>query len=163
MGKKGKGVVKSSLEMETVETPVSEPVIASMPIEALPQSVDLALHILVRLRAEGLQLLDLRGKSDVADFFLLGTCSSEAQMQAILNALQRDFKTLHVDHLGVEYRAGVRWAVFDGIDVMVHLFEEKAREEYALDRLWRDAPEIALDLAHYETVITGDVPDEDLV
>lgn len=131
--------------------------------EILPESVNAAARVMFRLRAEKVQLLDLRGHSDIADFFLLGTCSSEAQMQAILNNLQREFKSAHIENLGVEYRAGVRWAVFDGIDVMVHLFEEGARNEYALDRLWRDGKQIELNPESYADAKTGESSDDELV
>lgn len=100
--------------------------------------VDMAATNLFRLRAEAVQLLDLRGISDIADWFLVATCTSEAQMQAILDSLRVELKAAKVPVLGVEYRAGVRWAVLDAGELMVHLFEENARQEYSLERLWRD-------------------------
>lgn len=143
--------------------PPQAEVITAMHPDSLPESVNAAARVLFRLRAEKVQLLDLRGHSDIADYFLLGTCGSEAQMQAILNNLQRDFKSAHLDNLGIEYRAGVRWAVFDGIDVMVHLFEEGARGEYSLERLWRDGKQIDLSPDAYLDTKTGEASDDELV
>jgi len=145
--------------------PTPAPVTESIPVvnEPLPQSIEVACRILYKLRAEKVQLLDLRGHSDIADYFVVGTCASEAQMQAILGALQREFKTLHLDNMGVEYKEGVRWAVFDGIEMMVHLFEEKARDEYSLDRLWRDGKEITVSADQFQDAQSGDTSDEELV
>ena len=108
-------------------------------IKDLPESVNIGASILFELRAQDVQLIDLRGIKDVTDFFLVATCESEAQMQAILNELRKEFKAANIPSVGVEYKEGVRWAVFDaGLDLMVHLFEEEKRNEISLDRLYAD-------------------------
>lgn len=108
-------------------------------IKDLPESVNIGASILFELRAQNVQLIDLRGIKDVTDFFLVATCESEAQMQAILNELRKEFKAANIPSVGVEYKEGVRWAVFDaGLDLMVHLFEEEKRNEISLDRLYAD-------------------------
>jgi ribosome-associated protein len=107
--------------------------------QELPQSVSIGASILFELRAQNVQLIDLRGIKDVTDYFLVATCESEAQMQAILNELRKEFKANKLPSVGVEYKEGVRWAVFDaGLDLMVHLFEEEKRNEISLDRLYAD-------------------------
>ena len=104
----------------------------------LPESAQLIAQTMFELRCEDVKLVDLRGISDVADFYIVGSCGSEAQMQAVLTALQRNFRSKKLTSLGIEYKAGVRWAVFDAVDAMAHLFEEQARDEYALEKLWKD-------------------------
>ena len=114
--------------------------------QELPQSVQIGASILFELRAKNVQLIDLRGIKDVTDFFLVATCESEAQMQAILNELRKEFKANKLPSVGVEYKEGVRWAVFDaGLDLMVHLFEEEKRNEISLDRLYADGTVEILD------------------
>ena len=115
-------------------------------ITDLPESVNIGASILFELRAQNVQLIDLRGIKDVTDFFLVATCESEAQMQAILNELRKEFKANKLPSVGVEYKEGVRWAVFDaGLDLMVHLFEEEKRNEISLDRLYADGKIETLD------------------
>ena len=110
----------------------------------LPESVQIGASILFELRAQNVQLIDLRGIKDVTDFFLVATCESEAQMQ--LNELRKEFKAAGLPSVGVEYKEGVRWAVFDaGLDLMVHLFEEEKRNEISLDRLYADGQIVELD------------------
>ena len=112
----------------------------------LPESVTIGASILFELRAQNVQLIDLRGIKDVTDYFLVATCKSEAQMQAILNELRKEFKANKFPSVGVEYKEGVRWAVFDaGLDLMVHLFEEEKRNEISLDRLYADGKIVDLD------------------
>ena len=116
----------------------------------LPESVQIGASILFELRAQNVQLMDLRGIKDVTDFFLVATCESEAQMQAILNELRKEFKANKLTSVGVEYKEGVRWAVFDaGLDLMVHLFEEEKRNEISLDRLYADGKIVELDEADF--------------
>ena len=118
--------------------------------QELPQSVSIGASILFELRAQNVQLIDLRGIKDVTDFFLVATCDSEAQMQAILNELRKEFKAAKLPSVGVEYKEGVRWAVFDaGLDLMVHLFEEEKRNEISLDRLYADGKIVELDEADF--------------
>ena len=114
--------------------------------QELPQSVQVGASILFELRAQNVQLMDLRGVKDVTDYYLVATCESEAQMQAILNELRKEFKANKLPSVGVEYKEGVRWAVFDaGLDLMVHLFEEEKRNEISLDRLYADGKIETLD------------------
>lgn len=120
-------------------------------ISTLPAPVRASASVLFALRAANVELMDLRGVKDVTDYFLVATCESEAQMQAILAELEKEFKAAGLQSLGVEYRSGVRWAIFDaGLDLMVHLFEETKREEIQLSRLYADAKTEVLNAADFE-------------
>lgn len=130
--------------------------------QQLPEIVCLAASILFQLRAEKVELMDLRGIKDVTDYFLVGTCESEAQMQAILNELTKEFKAKKFSSLGVEYKSGVRWAIFDaGLDLMVHLFEETKREEISLERLYSDGTITLLNESDFVNSISSDMADSD--
>ena len=83
-------------------------------------------------------------------------------MQAILNELRKEFKANKLPSVGVEYKEGVRWAVFDaGLDLMVHLFEEEKRAEIALDRLYADGKIEALEEADFVKKTTKKKSSED--
>ena len=130
--------------------------------QELPQSVQIGAGILFELRAQNVQLMDLRGVKDVTDYFLVATCESEAQMQAILNELRKEFKANKLPSVGVEYKEGVRWAVFDaGLDLMFHLFEEEKRNEISLDRLYADGKIETLEEADFVKKTTKKKSSED--
>lgn len=132
--------------------------------QELPEAIQLGASILFELRAQNVQLIDLRGIKDVTDYFLVATCESEAQMQAILNELHKGFKANKIVPKGVEYKEGVRWAVFDaGLDLMVHLFEEEKREEISLDRLYADGKIETLDEKDFVKKTTKKADDNELV
>ncbi len=113
-------------------------------MKRFPASVKIGAQILFELDAENVELLDLRKLSGVVDWYLVGTCESSAQMQAILNELQKAYKLAGGEPANIEYKELTRWAVLDAGDIMVHLFEQSRREEIALDELWNKAKKTAL-------------------
>ena len=88
-------------------------------------------------------VLDLRGLSDVTDYFLICHGSSDRQVLAIVDSieerLRRDFKR-RPSH--IEGRRPADWVLMDFIDFVVHVFHEDRRQFYRLERLWGDAPSV---------------------
>ncbi len=107
-------------------------------------------------KAEDVVLMDLRELSTVADYYLIATCTNEPQMRAILNTLQRSLSRDGIKSLRSEYVPGVRWAVVDYGDLIVHLFEKQTRGFYSLERLWADAPSTPLKATDYALPVDDD-------
>ncbi len=88
-------------------------------------------------------LLDMRGISSVADYFLICSGNSEPHLKAIADEIGR---RLRDDHgLRPSSRAGIpasRWIVMDYRDVLVHIFHPEFRQRYALEQLWGDAKRV---------------------
>lgn len=116
-----------------------------------PDSVNIGAQVLFELRTENVELLDLRSISGVVDWFLVGTCESSAQMQAILGELKKAYKIAGGDNAKIEYKDLTRWAVLDAGDIMVHLFEQSRREEIALEELWKKGKIIPLAAEDFAT------------
>jgi len=110
-----------------------------------PASIQIGAQVLFELKAENVELMDLRKLSSVVDWYLVGTCESTAQMQAILSELQKAYKQAGGEPAKIEYKELTRWAVLDAGDIMVHLFEQGRREEIALDELWNKAKKTLLE------------------
>jgi ribosome-associated protein len=91
---------------------------------------------------EDVKLLDVRGLSQVCDYVLLGSGTSDRQMKAIA----RELADLGDEHDNRCFRSSqdsdVTWVVVDFIDLVAHLFEPTQRAYYDLEDLWSDAPEI---------------------
>ena len=96
-------------------------------------------------KTEDVVVLDLRGLSSLADFFVLGTGTSERQMHAVLDALFEYARGLGRRPLSVADSSRGTWLLADYVDVVVHLFDEEHRAYYDLDGLWGDAPRVAWD------------------
>ncbi len=95
-------------------------------------------------KAERLVGLDLTTLDGVADYFLVCSGTSEPQVKAIAEAVEERAKALGVRPWHVEGREGRRWVLLDFVDVVVHVFHEKTREYYLLERLWGDARSVDL-------------------
>jgi ribosome-associated protein len=91
-------------------------------------------------KAEDVVLLDVHGLSDVTDYFVLFTGSTQIQVQAIADAILDGAVASRRKPLHVEGRDLGRWALLDFVDVVVHVMQPEARSFYSLERLWGDAP-----------------------
>lgn len=95
-------------------------------------------HVLEK-KGEDLVVLDLRGRSDVCDFFVLATGSSDVQVRAIARNVQDRLVGAGQKVRGVEGISEGSWALLDYFDVVVHVFQPRAREYFQIERLWGDA------------------------
>jgi ribosome-associated protein len=98
------------------------------------------------VKAEDVVALDLRELSSFADAFVVCTGRSDRQVRAIAEAIEKAAKAAGVPPLGVEGQTEGRWVLIDLDDVIVHVFQPEARAYYDIERLWSDAPRIALGL-----------------
>jgi ribosome-associated protein len=97
-------------------------------------------------KAHGVQALDLRELDAVCDYFLICSGSSEPQVKAIAEAVEDQLRERGSRPWHVEGREGRRWVLLDYVELVVHVFHEKTREYYMLDRLWGDARSVELGL-----------------
>lgn len=98
------------------------------------------------IQAEDIVVLDLRGISTLADYFVVCTATSLPHLKAV----SRDIRKRTEEEIGevprsAEGEASSLWLVIDYVDVVVHVFHEEKRELYAIEDLWSDAPHVALD------------------
>lgn len=96
-------------------------------------------------KAEQIVGLDLSSLEGVADYFLICSGSSEPQVKAITEAIEEKLRLAGAKPWHVE-DGSRRWVLMDYVDVVVHVFHEKTREYYLLERLWGDAGSVDLGL-----------------
>jgi len=85
-------------------------------------------------------LLDLSGRSPVADWFFIASAAGARQLTAIAEKIIRRARDRGVRPLGLEGLGGDTWVLVDLGEVVVHLFNQEARTLYDLEGLWTDAP-----------------------
>lgn len=93
-------------------------------------------------RAEGTRVLDLRGLCPYTDFLVLASAGSRPQMRGILREIERQMCDRGWRPLNAGSPPDERWSLMDFGDMVVHLFGADAREYYALEQMWADAPEL---------------------
>ncbi len=101
-----------------------------------------AARIASEYRTLDVVVLDLRGLSSLADYFVIGTGTSDRQMHAVLDRLQEHARTLGRRPLNVANSRSASWILADYVDVVIHLFDAEHRAYYDLDGLWGDAPRV---------------------
>jgi len=98
-------------------------------------------------KAEDLVVLDMRELVAYTDFLAICTARNERQARAIVDEVRvqvkRDAGLLPG---GVDGGGDAGWTILDYLDCVLHVFTPEARERYALEDLWRDAPRLELDL-----------------
>jgi len=94
-------------------------------------------------KCENVVVLDLRGRSLVTDFFVIGSGSSDRQIRSSASEVARLAKERGFSL----YRSNVdeaqqTWIVLDFVDLVVHVFEPGARAYYDLEMLWGDSQRV---------------------
>ncbi|MBB5031531.1 ribosome silencing factor [Prosthecobacter vanneervenii] len=96
-------------------------------------------------KAENIRILDLRGLSPIADYFVLCTALSTPQLRAVRDEIVEQMKEQHQTPPTVkDGNFESQWIILVYGSVMVHILTPEKREYYALEELWGDAPELAL-------------------
>jgi ribosome-associated protein len=93
-------------------------------------------------RCEEVTILDLRGLSSIADFFVIATGTSDRQMQATADEIEAYSKQVGQHCYGLDGYDSASWVLADYVDVVVHIFDQQRRRYYDLELLWGDAPRL---------------------
>jgi ribosome-associated protein len=109
------------------------------PDPARPTAMAIA-HAALDKKAEDVTVLDVRGLTSYADYFVLVTADSDRQAGAIADHVEQQMKEQGVTKVGVEGYQGGRWILVDYGDVVAHVMNRESRGFYDLEGLWADAP-----------------------
>jgi len=90
-------------------------------------------------QAKDLHVLDLRAISAFADYFVIASGANARQIQAIADEVEQQLKKAGERALSIEGYDNAEWILMDYGDNLIHIFSEKARAYYDLERLWREA------------------------
>ena len=89
-----------------------------------------------------IKVLETGHLTTLADYFVLCSGTSNTQIKALSDACEKAMKEAGEPPHHVEGHRGGTWVLLDFSAVVVHIFNEEAREFYDLERLWSDATEI---------------------
>ena len=105
----------------------------------------LAAQAALEKKALDVVVLDVRGISGFADYFLLCSGRSTTHIRTIAEAIREALKADGARPRHAEGEPDSGWVLLDYGDVLMHLFLEDTRVYYALERLWGDAPSLRVD------------------
>ena len=89
-------------------------------------------------KAQDVVIMDLRGLTSMADFFVLCSADSDTQVKAIADAVEEGLEKKGSAPWHRE-SGSVNWILLDYVDVVLHVFHKSTRSFYNLEKLWGDA------------------------
>jgi ribosome-associated protein len=106
----------------------------------LKQQVSEAIHACQEKKAEELTILELeKGSGAFTDYFVLCSGTNPRQIQAISDEVETRLEKTGLRPTHVEGYRQAEWVLLDYVDFVVHIFSEKTRRYYDLERLWKSA------------------------
>jgi len=117
-------------------------------IENLDDRILVALHAAEEKKAVDIVVLDLREIASFTDYFIVTSGANERQVQAISDGVSENLKKSGSAAARIEGYKTAEWVLLDYGDFIVHIFEQKARGFYDLERLWRESKRVELPQAH---------------
>jgi ribosome-associated protein len=92
------------------------------------------------IKADDVVILDVRGKTSYADYFVIASGDSERQVTAMAEHVETELRNESVRPLGTEGEERGQWVLLDFGEVVAHLFCNEVRTFYDLEGLWTDVP-----------------------
>jgi len=100
----------------------------------------LAADAIADKKGQGIVLLEVGDLFVITDVFVIASGTSRPHVQTLADRVEELLKEAGRSPLRDEGRTEAEWVLLDYGDVMVHIFQQPARDYYDLERLWRDAP-----------------------
>lgn len=113
-------------------------------VDQLDERICAALRAASDKKALEMVVLDLREIASFTDYFLITSGTNVRQVQAIADEVVEQLKKQGTKALRVEGYSTAEWVLVDYGDFILHVFEDKSRKFFDLERLWRDAVRVQL-------------------
>jgi ribosome-associated protein len=95
-------------------------------------------------KALDLSVLDLEPLCSFTSYFLICTGTSVRHAQAICDAIEEKLEQKGLSAAHIEGYAQAEWILMDYLNFVVHIFLERTRHFYDLERLWKNAPRLPI-------------------
>jgi ribosome-associated protein len=99
-------------------------------------SVALALHVLEEMKAEDVTVIDLVGKTSLADAMIIASGRVNRHVASIADSLVEALKASGLPTPKVEGMPACDWVLIDTGDIIVHIFRPEVRQFYNLEKMW---------------------------
>ena len=88
-------------------------------------------------KAENINILDLKDKTSIADYFIIATCRSTRHADATADEIIKKLKKIGIKCPSPEGRPQCDWVIVDAGHIIVHLFRSEIRKLYDIEKLWQ--------------------------
>ncbi|MAF77954.1 MAG: ribosome silencing factor [Halobacteriovoraceae bacterium] len=115
-----------------------------------PQNMAMAAAwILGNLKGINLKVFDVSSSSSLADFYVLASASNSTQANSMADAISANLRRNGMKFISKEGVSGSDWILLDGGDIIVHIFQESARDVYELESVWTEAKQVKIPNDYY--------------
>lgn len=104
-----------------------------------------AVSVLDAKKAHNIHVLYVNKQTTLADYFVICNGTSSTQIRSLAGDLEYELGLMGIKPLNIEGHDNSSWVILDYSSVIVHIFNNEAREFYKLDKLWSDGEEIDLE------------------
>ncbi|HDP3016380.1 TPA: ribosome silencing factor [Staphylococcus aureus] len=104
------------------------------------ESLAIAVDAIDNKKGEDTISLEMKGISDMTDYFVVTHGNNERQVQAIARAVKEVANEQNIEVKRMEGYNEARWILIDLADVVVHVFHKDERNYYNIEKLYQDAP-----------------------
>ncbi len=94
------------------------------------------INVLNKHKAEDITVIDLKGKSDVAEIMIIATGRSNKHVSSTAEFVIEEIKNSG-NNCFTEGLKNSDWVLIDAMDILVNIFNRESREHYALEQLWQ--------------------------
>jgi ribosome-associated protein len=94
--------------------------------------------------ARDLVAFDVSDRLVITDVFLVCSAANDRQVRAVVDAIEERLLPMGAKPVRREGQRESRWVLLDFVDIVVHVQSQQERAYYALERIWRDCPEVVL-------------------
>jgi ribosome-associated protein len=99
-------------------------------------SVALAIHVLEEMKAEDITVIDLVGKTSLADAMIIASGRVNRHVASIADSLVEALKASGLPTPKVEGMPACDWVLIDTGDIIIHIFRPEVRQFYNLEKMW---------------------------
>ncbi len=141
---KKRAALKKEMDAGVAAHGESKPDATAKSGEGVDVRIESALRAASDKKALDLVVLDLRPVATFTDYFLIASGTNVRQVQAIADEITERLKREGTRAARIEGYQTAEWVLVDYGDFIVHIFEDKARRFYDLERLWREGSRVQL-------------------
>ena len=105
-------------------------------MKSVDEIKELVVNALEDLKAVNLVVVDVRGKTSIADYMVIASGTSDRHVKSLANNVIVEAKKAGVNPLGMEGEKAGEWVLVDLADVIVHIMLQPTRDFYQLEKLW---------------------------
>jgi len=96
-------------------------------------------QLILEKKGEDVKIMDIRKLTNISDYFVVCSASSDTQVKAIADFVSKETKKIDEKPWHNEGLTNMNWVLLDFVDVVVHIFLTESRKFYNLEGLWADA------------------------